>query len=155
MAKAKPAPVVKAKPEPVAKVKPEPVAKPEPKPQPIVEAKPKPAPAPAPKAKPAAPVFMKDAEFTSTFVDIANSMSEEGNNSSSDWREKIITQSGTTGTMQVLVVEGSSEPKVMSIENFKKQQLIATTPYVVNGVKDIKRKKDNSIYQITIVVTKN
>ncbi len=154
--------VEKAKPAPKPVVipprpKPEPVAvKPKPAPAPATPPVTKPAPSPSPvKAAPAVPAgskYVSDDKFADDFINIANALGAEDNNSSSEWKSKIVSQAGESEKITVLLIVGKAEPTPIALESFKNKQILNT--YNVSQVRDIKRRPDKSVSQITVVATK-
>lgn len=153
--KAKPAPkpVVippRPKPEPVA-VRPKPEPKPAPAPPPVQK------PVSVPVTKPVTPApasskYFSDDKFADDFISIANALGAEDNNSSSDWKSKIVSQAGESEKITILLIVGKGEPVPITLESFKNKQILNT--YNISQVRDIKRRPDKSISQITVVATK-
>ena len=127
--------------------------RPRPKPQPD------PPPIKTPKLKPEPVVsgfnYQDNVTFATNFVRIATALSSQEESSSTEWKQTIVSQTGEKGSLKIILTDGQSEPKEMSLESFKTKQIILTDPYIIKQVKEIKRRPDNSISQITVVVAKN
>ena len=99
--------------------------------------------------------YQDSESFARNFVRIATAIGSDEENASNEWKEIIVSQTGDKGSLKILLTDGQSEPKEMTLESFKTKQIILSEPYIVKQVKDIKRRPDNSISQITVIVTKN
>ena len=96
--------------------------------------------------------FMSDSEFKSLFLQVANDLAEEGNNSSTEWKEKIMSQFLSGGNTSIIVEDQNGNRKTMIISGFKIKQIGTTSPYKVLSVKNITRAANKSISGITISV---
>ncbi|MBL0341155.1 MAG: hypothetical protein IPP71_09630 [Bacteroidetes bacterium] len=99
--------------------------------------------------------YQDNETFTSNFIRIATAIGTDDDNASNEWKENIVSQTGEKGSLKIILTDGQSEPKEMTLESFKTKQIILSEPFTVKQVKDIKRRADNSISQITVIVTKN
>jgi hypothetical protein len=99
--------------------------------------------------------FSTDDEFKSNLIRIYNSLINEQDNASNEWRDKISKQAGPNGSIKVLIKEGAQVTE-KTLASFKTSQLSATDPLKVLDVKDIKRVAPKGpINQITLIVSKN
>jgi PKD repeat protein len=96
---------------------------------------------------------ISDSEFSDLFVSTANTLSNQDSDASDIWKDKIAPCGCNKPTIVSVNEEGVQLERI-TIEQFKKKQLISNT-YEVIGVTKIQRGFDNSISQITINVKKN
>jgi hypothetical protein len=96
---------------------------------------------------------ISDSDFSDSFISSANSLGNEESEASDIWRDKIASCNCGKPVM-VSVNENEVQLESLTLEQFKKKQLISGT-YEVVGVTKIQRGIKGCLSKITINVKKN
>jgi hypothetical protein len=100
-----------------------------------------------------APTFL-DEEFKNSFVNIANELSNDESNASDDWSSKISSAPACEKSITVKIFVDNAVKETMSLEQFKKKQILSNT-YNVTSIKSLKKGAKGCISQVEISASLN